>query len=141
MASLTQIRSALKATVANELPHVQVYDTVPDNPITPAVVIMPQTASFDGAFQRGLDTWEFELYVLVSRSDASSSQDDLDAYITGDGPLSVRRILYEHADIGLTDGTDATLSGMRGYGGTFEAATLNYTGAVMVVTVRTPGRL
>jgi hypothetical protein len=139
MATLTAIRDAIKATVAATLPSLTTYDTVPETVNVPALIVMPQECDFDGAFGRGMDTWTFELVVLVSRVAVAEGQDLLDSYLTGGGTNSVREVFYNNSSLGLTDGTFAHMSGVRGYGGSFDAANLKYLGAILRLVVRTPG--
>lgn len=144
MASLSEIRAALKATFKANIPNLNVYAEVSDVTQVPAVVVMPArpttgalVCDFNGAFGRGLDTWNLELYVLVARTDAVLAQQALDQYVTGAGPKSVRRILYENSDLGLADGTDAHAEGVSAYDGAFETAGIPHVGAIVRVTVRT----
>lgn len=144
MASLAEIRTALKTTLNAAIPGLNVYAQVPDVTQLPAVVALPAPPSttglvcdFNGAFGRGLDTWHLDLYVLVSRTDSVLAQQALDQYVTGAGPKSIRRIVYEVPDLGLADGTDAHAEGVRDYGGEFRTAQIPHIGAVVRLTVRT----
>ncbi|WP_055563607.1 hypothetical protein [Streptomyces atriruber] len=145
MASLTDIRSALKATVKSEIPELNVYSEVSDVQQVPAVVVMPAGTSlsgmacdFNGAMGRGMDVWTLDLYVLVARTDGSLAQRSLDQYVTGSGPKSLRQIIYQNPALGLDDGTDAHAEGIREYGGSFMTAGIQHVGAVVRLTVRTP---
>ncbi len=144
MASLAEIREALRTTLKAAIPELNVYAQVPDVSQLPAAVVLPASPStsgfvcdFNGAFGRGLDTWHLDLYVLVSRAESVLAQQALDKYVTGSGPKSVRRIVYEVPDLGLTDGTDAHAEGIRNYGGEFSTAQVPHVGAVVRLTVRT----
>lgn len=144
MASLAEIRAALRTTLKNAIDGLNVYGEVPDVTQVPAVVIMPSAPStsamacdFNGAFGRGLDTWHLDLYVLVARTESTLTQRALDQYVTGTGPKSIRRIIYESPDLGLSDGTDAHAEGILMYGGEFQTAKIPHVGAVVRLTVRT----
>ena len=144
MASLADIRTALRTTLRAAISGLNVYAEVPDVNQLPAVVVLPSAPStstfacdFNGAFGRGLDTWHLDLYVLVSRQDAVLAQKALDDYVTGAGPKSIRRIIYEFPDLGLADGTDAHAEGILLYGGEFQTAKIPHIGAVVRLTVRT----
>jgi hypothetical protein len=147
MATLTEIREAIRETVKANIPKLMVYDDVADVTQVPAVVVLPSrpsgtsgmVANFNGAFQRGMVTWNLDLYVLVARTDGLAAQKSLDSYISGRGERSVPNVLYTHPDLGLTDGTDANAEGIRDYGGAFEAQGISHVGAVIRVTVRTTG--
>lgn len=145
MASLTEIRAALKATVKSAIPDLNVYSEVSDVQQVPAVVVMPAPSSasgmacdFNGAMGRGLDQWTLDLYVLVARTDGVLAQKSLDQYVTGKGPKSIRQIIYSSPDIGLSDGTDVHVEGIREYGGSFVTAGIQHVGAVVRLTARTP---
>lgn len=144
MASLAEIRTALKETLRTAIPGLNVYAEVPDVTQLPAVVVLPAATTatglacdFNGAFGRGLDTWHLDVYVLVARSESVLAQQALDQYVTGTGPKSVRRIVYESPTLGLADGTDAHVEGIRLYGGEFMTANIQHVGAVVRLTVRT----
>ncbi|MFJ9848575.1 hypothetical protein [Streptomyces sp. NPDC101150] len=138
MASLAAIRDALKATIEANVSGIRGYDTVPDVTNLPAFVIQPVAGDFTGAFARGMDEWTFDLYVLVSSADSRRSQEALDSYITGAGSSSIRQALFSNSDLGLS-GVDAFVSGVRGYGGSYESASIHHIGAILRVCVYTPG--
>lgn len=137
MAGLSAIRTGLRDLISTEIPGLFVYDTMPDVPQLDALVICPDEVDFTKTMQRGMDEWRFELYVLVPREPWDICQARLDSYITGAGSKSIRQILY-NAD-GFLDGTSAIVTRMRGYGGRFEAANVAHIGALLSVTVITPG--
>lgn len=145
MASLSEIRAAFKATIKANIPELNVYALVSDVQQVPAVAIMPAiprrtglSCDFNGAFGRGMDEWTLDLYVMVSRVDASLAQQKLDQYITGKGPKSIREVLFLNPGLGLSDGTDAQADGIREYDAMMAAAGIQYVGAVLRTTVRTP---
>jgi len=138
MSSLQAIRDAIKSTIDGNIPDVEVYDTVPDVAHAPAVVVWPDTASFQQAMGRGLDRWEFDLYVLAQRAIADEGQDDLDSYVTGAGGNSIRQVIFQNKALGLSD-VDAHVSGMSQYGARFEAAGIEHIGAVLRLVVLTSG--
>ncbi len=139
MSSVSAIREALASTIeAGVESEIFTYDTVPDVAQLPAVVVIPDKADFSGAFNRGLDEWTFNVYVLVNRTDADTNQDQLDSFITGAGPDSIRQALYNTPNLGLLN-TDAFPRGVDGYGGEFKTARIQHTGAILKVVVRTDG--
>jgi hypothetical protein len=142
MANFSEIRAAIDNTVQNRIPTMRGYNEVKDVVQLPAMVVMParDTADFSGAMGRGMDVWKFDLFVLVQRGEGSVAQAALDQYVTGSGARSLRQVFYENADLGLTDGTDANCDGIRDYGGKFETARIDHVGAIVRLTVRTPGK-
>ncbi len=141
MPTLGQIRAAIDNTVQNNIPGLRGFNDVADVIQVPAMVVMParDTADFNGAFGRGMDTWRFDLYVLVARSESSVAQDALDQYVSGTGARSLRRVLYEHSDLGIGV-DDAHVEGIREYGGKFQTARIDHVGAIVRLTVRTSGK-
>lgn len=141
VASLTRIREALRDTIKGQtVAEIEVYDLVEDMGEVPCVIIEPDTADFEGAMNRGMDVWDFTLYVLTSRNvDSANGQELLDKLVSGAGEDSIRQILFENSTLGLTS-TDAHCYALKGYGGKFDWARVPHVGAVLKVTVRTDGR-
>ena len=138
MASLSAIRDAVKATITANITTLEVYDTVADVVVTPAVVVFPDEADFVQAMARGFDRWEFDLYVLCGRGVADEGQDALDAYVTGAGSSSVREVIFNNKTLGVA-GLDAYVSGMSEYGAFFDAASIPHVGAKLRLVVLTSG--
>ncbi|MFD8117091.1 hypothetical protein [Streptomyces microflavus] len=140
MATLSEIRKALAETIrASVSTEIHDYAEVPDVLRLPAIVVRPVSGDFTGAFQRGLDTWQFDVFVLVARMNGETQQELLDEFLTGSGPNSIREAVYENPTLGREDVIDAMVKKMHGYGGTFQAAHVNHTGAILNVTVHTDG--
>ena len=147
MPTLTEIRAAIDNTVQNAIPTVGAksglrgYNQVTDVTQLPAMVVMPSrdTADFTGAMGRGLDTWRFDLYLLVQRGDVQVAQAALDEYVSGSGSRSLRQIFYEDSTLGgVVD--DAFCEGIREYGGKFQTARIDHVGAIVRLTVRASGK-
>ncbi|GAA2092329.1 hypothetical protein [Actinomadura alba] len=137
MASLQTIRDAIRTTL-NGISDLHVYDTVPEASNLPAAVVMPDTANFNVAMGRGMDTWEFDIAVLVSWGESGVAQDRLDAYVTGAGARSIRQAIFSNRNLGLAD-TDAHISRMSDYGGQFDMAGIDNIGARLRLVVHTKG--
>lgn len=142
MPTLGEIRRGIDNTVQNRIPAIRGFNDVTDVVQVPAMVVMParDTADFTGAMGRGLDTWRFDLYILVARSESSVAQGALDQYCSGSGPRSIRQVIYENPDLGLGDDVDAQVEGIREYGGKFQTARVDHVGAIVRLTVRTSGK-
>lgn len=140
MASLKEIRTAVKTTLEAAITGLTVHRTVPGAANLPCVIVRPaeDTASFAVAMGRGTDTWQLDLLVLVSRADAQLAEDQLDAYITGAGTSSIRQVIFNARTLGLA-GVDAHVSGVSGYGAAYEVGGVQYTGAVARLVVHTRG--
>ena len=139
MASLQAIRDAVKVTLENNIARITTYDTVPDASNLPAVIVIPDSANFDVAMGRGTDTWEFNLYVLVSEGDMGLAQDALDDYVSGAGEASIRATIFANKDLGL-DGVNAHITAMTEYNAKFTNSDLPHVGGVLRLVVHTSGR-
>lgn len=138
MAGLEEIRDAIKATVDGNVSGLRAYDTVPDIVNLPALLVLPVESDFAVTAARGFDRHTFDLFVMVSRTVPRVGQDSLDAFVTGAGPQSVRAVIFANRTLGLA-GTDASITGMSRYGGTFAAANIDHIGAALRLVVTTPG--
>ena len=78
--------------------------------------------------------WEYFVYVLVPRTESRANQDQLDAYISVTGALSIPAALRASKTLGLT-GIDTSLIRMSVYGGSFPAAAVPHIGARLHVRV------
>lgn len=130
--SLSEIRGALKRTIAQSGLHV--YETVPDVTNSPAAVIMPDVADYQGAMRMGGDEYTFDVAIVVAAHNIRDAQDQLDKFVTGQGEKSIREFLFRNSSLGLDD-VDCSVKGFRGYGGNFKGATTNFVGAVLRVRV------
>lgn len=140
MASLSEIRSAIANTVTNAEIGLQAYDTVADIVAVPALLVLPaEGPDFMVTFARGSDTYQFDLFTMTSRVVPRTGQEALDAYVTGAGPRSLRALFWANKGLGLGDGTEATARGWSRYGGNFPNVGIDHIGAVLRLTVMTPG--
>ena len=78
--SLADIRAGLAANIGT-VNGLRVYTEIPDNPSMPCAVIQLNRATYDGAFQRGLTEYEFDVRLIVSRVTDRRSQQALDEFI------------------------------------------------------------
>jgi len=139
MASVDQIRGAIKTTLEANITSLHGYKYVPEAAhVLPAVVIIPFTADFAQAMGRGLDEWIFDLLVLVSASDDQVRQAELDSYVTGAGTNSIREVIFNNRTLGLAN-TDAYVSEMTEYGMRFPVSEIEHIGARLKIIVRTIG--
>lgn len=142
MASLQQLREALASKIGENIDGLIVYDTLAGVTQVPAVIVLPtprpMSADFTGAMGRGMDTWFLDVYVLVGIGEYAVAQNDLDSYLTGAGPNSIREVIFQNDDCGLED-TDFMVTGVSDYGGRHESARVDHIGAVLKVTARTSG--
>lgn len=138
MASLTDIRSGIKTTISNNIAGMTCYDTVPDAANLPATIVLPDVANFIQAMGRGMDTYEFDLLVLVSANDMKVRQNELDTYVTGAGSKSIRQVIFNNKTLGLTS-VDAHITGMTAYNEKYELSSVQHIGATLHLIVHTIG--
>ena len=87
MASITAIREG----IANNLSTVvRASAEIPDNPTPPIGVVNLESVEYDGAFNRGLTTYNFVVTLIVGRAAERQMQKNLDAYCDVDGAKSVK---------------------------------------------------
>lgn len=138
MASLAAVRAAVKTTLEAAIPGLRVYEKVAAAVQVPAVVVEPDLADFVAAMGRGIDTWEFDLQVVVGDSEEIVGQAKLDALVTGAGDLSIRAAIFASQSLGLA-GTNAHVRAMTAYGVRFEQAPIQHIGATLRLVVHTRG--
>jgi hypothetical protein len=140
MATLRAIREALKATLKAQIPGLTAYDTVPSSPNLPAAVPIPRAASFERGEGPGVDiTWLFDLDVLCSAAITELGEISLDDLVDAVGPKSVSAALRaggSNNPLGIPR-TKAWVTGMRGYGVGFTAASIDHVGAVLELQIIT----
>lgn len=134
MATFAQIRAGLVGTIEDYCEtEMFIYDKVPDKPECPALVVKPLSGDF--TVTMSLDAkFEFQLFILVRRTDAETAQEQLDAFVSHFGPDSIREALWKKPGLGL-ENVDATCYAMTSYGGEFQAAKVPHMGAILKVRV------
>ncbi|OII61210.1 hypothetical protein BJP40_06700 [Streptomyces sp. CC53] len=138
MASLSQIRSGIKTTIEANVSALTVYHKMPEQVNGDSVLCEPSGTDFAKSFGRGLDEYEFNLFVFVPMVEWDSAQDRVDGYITGAGASSIRQVVFQNRTLGLTS-TDAHISKMMGYGAQYKVANLQFIGAALKLIVVTDG--
>lgn len=137
MASLSAIRTALKTTITAAVAGLNGYENIPESINPPAFMVVPRSTDFQKAFGRGLDSYAFDVIVLISRRDDDLAQIDLDPFITGGGSKSIRQAIFNARDLGI--GVDASVTGMADYGAAYTVGNTDYVGARLTVEVLTSG--
>lgn len=136
MASVTEVREGIKASLEAAIPGLTVHAKMSGVANVPAVVVQPVEADFEVAMGRGLDAWQYDLIVLASRADEAAAQDRLDEYVDGGGDKSIRRAIFNNNTLGLAN-TNAHVSGMADYNGQHAVGPISYAGATLRLVVRT----
>lgn len=96
--SLAAIREGLGANLGT-ISGLRVYTEIPDNPSMPCVVLQLNRADYDGAFQRGLTEYDFDIRLIVSRVTDRRSQQALDEFIDN-GPRSIKTAVESDKTLG-----------------------------------------
>lgn len=135
MATLGEIRQAIKATVEPEAVGLKVYPRIPGSGVSRCLVVRPATSDFVVVMKKGFDTWNFDLVVLLATGDLDVAQAHLDDYIDGGGDKSIRAAIFQNKTLGLAD-TDAHISGLVGYG-PFDFASYDHVGGILRLVVTT----
>lgn len=135
MATISQVREALRATLASRLAEVNVYKYVPDQVTPRAIVIVPASGETQ-TMGRGVHTFEFNVVCVAAPVDAATGQAELDKMIDTTG-LSVFAAIDGTRTLNLAD-TDAHASGWSDYGQSSFGDRDYYTAAIGV-TVHTKG--
>jgi hypothetical protein len=142
MATFAELRDAIIAVLDEALPEelgVSLYAKVVDRANLPAIVVQPAEATFPFTAGAAQDEWQLDLVVMVSFGDAELAQDQLDQFLSGGGPLSIRQIFMRNKALGRNDVMAAYVAGMSDYGANFTMAGVENIGCKLRVIVATTG--
>ncbi len=132
MAQLTTIRTAIKDALAG-IPGFTVYEWTPDSVNIPCAFVQPSSPviEYQTRFGSGKATYKFVITVLAGRIQEEAGQDEIDQYISPDGPI----ISAIQANTGyLGAGNFATVINADRYG-SFRVGDTNYMGVQLRVEV------
>jgi hypothetical protein len=108
------VRAGLKTRLAT-ITGLRVWDVIPDQVTPPGAVVGQLDFTFDIDNARGLDLANVDIYVIVQRFDARSSQNKLDEYL-GSGAKSIKTAIEGDKTLG---GVVNTLRVTRAEAGTY----------------------
>jgi len=97
--ALTNLRSGLATRLAT-ISGLRSFAYIPDNPHPPVAVVMPGRISYDTAFGRGSDEYQFTIMLIVGRVADRASQTNLDAYCASSGSASVKAAIEGDRTLG-----------------------------------------
>lgn len=134
------IRKAVPAAVGHPIiPELNHFGYVPDVVPDPCFYAGEVEIDFDQTFQRGMDKIRLTCRLLVARSDDEGGQAELDKYLAGSGPFSVKERLLEARGApgeaalgGLCD--DLHLRRIHGYR-FYQVGEVQYYGAEFVIDI------
>jgi hypothetical protein len=112
--NVTNVRAGLKTRLAT-ITGLRVWDVIPDQVTPPGAVVGQLDFTFDIDNARGLDIANVDVYVIVQRFDARSSQNQLDDYL-GSGSKSIKTAIEADRTLG---GAVNTLRVTRAEAGTY----------------------
>ena len=114
MASVSELRTGIANNLAT-ITGLRTSAFMPDNPNPPIAVVMPSSISYDDVFKRGMQTYIFNVLVIVGRVDERTAQSNLDAFVSGTGSSSVKRAIEVDKTLG-GKAFDTRVTEMRNYG-------------------------
>lgn len=130
--TINQIRTALATNLAT-VSGLRTAAVVPDNPNPPVAIVQLQSINYDGAFGKGLSTYEFLVSVLVGRADERHAQRLLDTYCEPSGATSIKAAIESDKSLGGS-AFDVRVSELRNIGAVL-LGEATYLTADFVVTV------
>jgi hypothetical protein len=99
MTALTDLRTGLAARLAT-ITGLRSSAYIPDNPTPPVAVVMPGRITYDTAFGRGSDEYQFTIMLIVGRVADRASQTTLDGYCESSGSRSVKAAIEGDRSLG-----------------------------------------
>jgi hypothetical protein len=99
MTALTDLRTGLANRLAT-INGLRSSAYIPDNPQPPVAVVMPGRITYDQAFGRGSDEYQFTIMLIVGRVADRASQTPLDAYCESSGSRSVKAAIEADRSLG-----------------------------------------
>ena len=99
MTALTDLRTGLANRLAT-INGLRSSAYIPDNPQPPVAVVMPGRITYDQAFGRGSDEYQFTIMLIVGRVADRASQTTLDGYCESSGNRSVKAAIEGDRSLG-----------------------------------------
>jgi hypothetical protein len=99
MTALTDLRTGLANRLAT-ITGLRSSAYIPDNPQPPVAVVMPGRITYDTAFGRGSDEYQFTIMLIVGRVADRASQTTLDGYCESSGNRSVKAAIEGDRSLG-----------------------------------------
>jgi hypothetical protein len=130
MASISLLRTGLAANAAT-ITGLRTAATIPDNPNPPVAVVVPSSLSFNDAFHSGMNTFTFNVLLLVGKVSERSGQNSLDAYCSSTGSSSMKLALESDKTLG-GNAYDVRVTEIRNYG-EIAVGDVNYLSAEFIV--------
>jgi hypothetical protein len=101
MPTFSQLRTGLATNLAT-ISGLRTANLIPDQVNPPIAIITPETITYDTAFARGLDEYNFTILVVVHRVAERSAQSSLDAFCNPTGSTSIKTAIESDRSLGGT---------------------------------------
>ena len=99
MPTVSQLRAGLATNLAT-ITGLRTSALIPDAPQPPIAVVIPDSISYDTAFKRGMDTYEYTITVIVGRQSDRTAQSSLDGYCNPTGAQSIKTAIESDRTLG-----------------------------------------
>jgi hypothetical protein len=114
MASISTLRTGIATNLAT-ITGLRTTSTMPDNPNPPIAIVIPRSVSYDEAFRKGMQIYQFNVMVIVGRVDERSAQNNLDSYCSSTGSSSIKLAIESDKTLGGS-AFDVRVTEMTNYG-------------------------
>ena len=98
----SQLREGF-ATALRQIHGLTVSTTQTSNVQPPHAIVALPSGSYDSTMGRGSDQLSLQVVVYIARADDPVGLELLDDYVAGHGSRSIKTVLEEETDTGLTD--------------------------------------
>ena len=99
MPTFSELRTGLATNLAT-IAKLRTANLIPDQINPPIAIITPETITYDTAFARGLDEYNFTVLVIVHRVAERSAQSSLDAFCNPTGSTSIKTAIESDRSLG-----------------------------------------
>jgi hypothetical protein len=99
MPTFSELRTGLATNLAT-ITGLRTASLIPDQVNPPIAIITPETITYDTAFARGLDEYNFTVLVIVHRVAERSAQSSLDAFCNPTGSTSIKTAIESDRSLG-----------------------------------------
>lgn len=118
----SDVRSGLKANL-EAIRGLRVKDLMPDIVTPPLAIVGQLDFTFDLNNARGLDQANLDVFLVVQRFSERTAQQNLDKYLSGSGPYSVKEAIESDRTLG---GACDTLRVTSAESGTYTSNDIDY---------------
>lgn len=99
MPTVQELREGL-ATRLRTISGLRAAATQPDNPMPPQAIVNLDSITYDTAFARGLDEYQFTILVIAGRVAERTAQNRLEAYLNPSGTSSIKTAIQGDRTLG-----------------------------------------